>query len=81
MDFESYKDVLNFLEEYFTLRVKDEGYLDKLKYLIEGSRKEKTVTIRSIQLVFLEYGEVFNDFSVKDEGGKRLWMDLLDIWQ
>ncbi|WP_082212563.1 hypothetical protein [Erwinia sp. 9145] len=81
MDLESYEEVLDFLIEYFTVRVKDEKYLIDLKCLIEGSRKKKTVTIRPIQLLFLEYREKFNDYSIMNEGERELWIDLLDYWQ
>lgn len=81
MDLESYEDVLDFLNEYFTVRVKDEKYLSKLKDLIEGSRRKKTVTIRPIQLLFLEYRKEFNDYSIVNEGERELWIDLLDYWQ
>ena len=52
MNLDSYNEVLDYLNEYFTLRVKDENYLRELIELIEGSRRQKTVTIRPMQLLF-----------------------------
>ena len=81
MDIESYEEVLDFLDEYFTVRVKDENYLKELRALVDGSRRKKTVTIRPIQLLFLEYRQEFNDYSVISEEEKKIWMDLLSCWQ
>lgn len=81
MDINSYESVLNFLNEYFSIRVKDENYLNELKKLIEGSRAKKTVTIRPIQLLFLEYRKSFSDYSVVSREEKQMWIDLLDCWQ
>ena len=81
MDINSYESVLNFLNEYFSIRVKDENYLNELKKLIEGSRAKKTVTIRPIQLLFLEYRKSFSDYSIVSREEKQMWIDLLDCWQ
>ena len=48
MNLDSYNEVLDYLNEYFTLRVKDE-----------------TVTIRPMQLLFLEYVKKYNDYNVE----------------
>jgi hypothetical protein len=82
MNLDSYNEVLDYLNEYFTLRVKDENYLRELIELIEGSRRQKTVTIRPMQLLFLEYVKKYNDHNVETmEEEKKLWRDLLDCWQ
>lgn len=81
MDIESYEEVLDFVDEYFTVRVKDEKFLNELRGLISGSRRKKTVTIRPIQLLFLEYRRELNDYTVEIEGEKQIWMDLLHYWQ
>lgn len=82
MNLDSYNEVLDYLNEYFILRVKDENYLRELKELIEGSRRQKTVTIRPMQLLFLEYVKKYNDYNVATmEEEKNLWRDLLDCWQ
>ncbi|WP_222890462.1 MULTISPECIES: hypothetical protein [Enterobacteriaceae] len=81
MDIESYDEVLDFLDVYFTARVKDEFYLQELKELVDGSRRNRTVTIRPIQLLFLEYRRKFNDYSVVIEGEEKIWMNLLSYWQ
>ncbi|MDU6537343.1 hypothetical protein [Mixta calida] len=81
MDLESYEEVLDFLDDYFTVRIKDEKYLNEMREVINGSRKKKTVTIRPIQLLFLEYRMKFNDYSIVSKDEKKLWIDLLDYWQ
>ena len=82
MNLDSYNEVLDYLNEYFTLRVKDENYLRELRELIEGSRRQKTVTIRPMQILFLEYVNKYNDYNVATiEEEKELWRDLLDCWQ
>lgn len=81
MDIESYDEALDFLDDYFTARVKDEFYLQELKELVDGSRRNRTVTIRPIQLLFLEYRRKFNDYSVVIEGEEKIWMNLLNYWQ
>lgn len=82
MNLDSYNEVLYYLNEYFTLRVKDEIYLRALRELIEGSRRQKTVTIRPMQILFLEYVKKYNDYNVATmEEEKNLWRDLLDCWQ
>lgn len=65
MNLDSYNEVLDYLNEYFTLRVKDENYLRELIELIEGSRRQKTVTIRPMQLLFLEYVKKYKDYNVE----------------
>ncbi len=48
MDYNSYEEVLNGLDAYFDVRIKDESYRNSLKKIVAGSREEKTVTIRAI---------------------------------
>jgi len=82
MNLDSYNEVLDYLNEYFTLRVKNEIYLRALRELIEGSRRQKTVTIRPMQILFLEYVKKYNDYNVATmEEEKNLWRDLLYCWQ
>lgn len=82
MNLDYYNEVLDCLNKYFKLRVKDENYLRELIELIDGSRKQKTVTIRPMQLVFLEYVKKYNDYNVATmEEEKKLWGDLLNRWQ
>jgi len=82
MNLDSYNEVLDYLNEYFTLRVKDESYLRELRELVEGSRRQKTVTIRPMQILFLDYVKKYNDYNVATiEEEKELWRDLLGCWQ
>jgi|AraplaL_Cvi_mTSA_1032052.scaffolds.fasta_scaffold01694_13 hypothetical protein len=82
MNLDSYNEVLDYLNEYFTLRVKDESYLRELRELVEGSRRQKTVTIRPMQILFWDYVKKYNDYNVATiEEEKELWRDLLGCWQ
>lgn len=80
MNYESYDDVLSFLEVYFKQRVKDASYLKKLEDILEGSRREKTVAIRAIHQTFIKYTGQCNDYYFYQEN-KDIWRDLLDVWQ
>lgn len=55
MDCHSYNNVLDYLKEFFKTRVESPNYLEELIYLIEGSRSEKTVTIRTIYQKYMQY--------------------------
>jgi len=55
MDCHSYNNVLDYLKEFFKTRVESPTYLEELIYLIEGSRSEKTVTIRTIYQKYMQY--------------------------
>ena len=54
MDCHSYNNVLDYLKEFFKTRVESPTYLEELIYLIEGSRSEKTVTIRTIYQKYMQ---------------------------
>lgn len=81
MNYESCSEVLDFLDNYFAGRVRDPYYLHKLKKIIEDSRYERNVPIRSIHQTFIDYTEEFNDYSVQGENMRDVWSKLLDIWQ
>jgi len=81
MNYESYDDVLSFLEGYLKQRVKDEIYLKKLEDILEGSRREKTVAIRSIYQTFINYTDQYSDYSSLSQENKDIWRELLDVWQ
>ena len=81
MNYESYDDVLSFLEGYLKQRVKDATYLNKLEDILEGSRRDKTVAIRSIHQTFINYTEQYRDYSLQPQESKDMWRELLDIWQ
>lgn len=73
--------MLDFLDNYFAGRVRDPYCLHKLKKIIEDSRYERNVPIRSIHQTFIDYTEEFNDYSVQGENMRDVWRKLLDIWQ
>jgi len=52
IDLFSYNEVLDFLEVFFQKMIKDEEYRDKMKFIIDGSRKNKTVSIRAIDVCY-----------------------------
>lgn len=55
MNYDSYDEVLDYLKVFFNERVDSSIYLEKLTTLIEGSRSEKTVTIRAIYETYMQY--------------------------
>lgn len=81
MDCHSYNNVLDYLKEFFKTRVESPTYLEELIYLIEGSRSEKTVTIRTIYQKYMQYIKENRDVVRVIPGGKEMWIELLDHWQ
>lgn len=81
MNYHSYNDVLDFLKEFFKTRVESPNYLEELIYLIEGSRSEKTVTIRAIYQKYMQYIKENRDVVRVIPGEKEMWIELLDHWQ
>ncbi|EOC1428958.1 hypothetical protein ACI1AD_004222 [Cronobacter dublinensis] len=81
MDYSSYNEVLDYLKSFFSSRVKSLAYREELDKLIEGSRSNKTVTIRAIYQLYMKY-IAENRGDVKEIlGEKELWINLLDHWQ
>lgn len=81
MDCHSYNDVLDYLKEFFKTGVELPTYLEELIYLIEGSRSEKTVTIRTIYQKYMQYIKENRDVVRVIPGEKEIWIELLDHWQ
>ncbi|MDJ0037243.1 hypothetical protein QM637_15590 [Pantoea allii] len=81
MDYNSYEEVLNGLDAYFDVRIKDESYRNSLKKIVAGSREEKTVTIRAIYEEFMEYMKEYRDVESEIPGDRELWTELLARWQ
>lgn len=81
MDCHSYNNVLDYLKEFFKTRVESPTYLEELIYLIEGSRSEKTVTIRTIYQKYMQYIKENRDVVRVIPGEKEMWIELLDYWQ
>jgi hypothetical protein len=81
MDCHSYNNVLDYLKEFFKTRVESPTYLEELIYLIEGSRSEKTVTIRAIYQKYMQYIKENRDVVRVIPGEKEMWIELLDYWQ
>lgn len=81
MDCHSYNNVLDYLKEFFKTRVESPTYLEELIYLIEGSRSEKTVTIRTIYQKYMQYIKENKDVVRVIPGEKEMWIELLDYWQ
>lgn len=52
IDLFSYNEVLDFLEAFFQKMIKNEAYREEMKAIIDGSRKNKTVSIRAIDVFF-----------------------------
>ncbi len=81
MDYHSYNEVLDYLKFFFNARVECPLYLEELITLIEGSRSEKTVTIRVIYETYMEYVKENRDNIKVIPGEKEMWINLLDHWQ
>nr|WP_314983684.1 hypothetical protein [uncultured Pantoea sp.] len=64
IDLFSYNEVLDFLETFFQKMIKNEVYLEEMKAIIDGSRKNKTVSIRAIDVCFMNYRKVTGDYSL-----------------
>jgi hypothetical protein len=81
MNYDSYNEVLDYLKVFFNERVDSLIYLEKLMTLIEGSRSEKTVTIRAIYETYMEYVKENRGKIKVISGEKEMWIDLLHHWQ
>ncbi|GJL43603.1 TPA: hypothetical protein ACJIWU_000507 [Enterobacter chengduensis] len=81
MNYDSYNEVLDYLKVFFNERVDSLIYLEKLMTLIEGSRSEKTVTIRAIYETYMEYVKENRGNIKVISGEKEMWIDLLHHWQ
>ncbi|HDR2490660.1 hypothetical protein V1581_16030 [Enterobacter bugandensis] len=81
MNYDSYDEVLDYLKVFFNERVDSSIYLEKLMTLIEGSRSEKTVTIRAIYETYMQYVKENRDNIKVISGEKEMWIDLLHHWQ
>ena len=81
MNYDSYNEVLDYLKIFFNERVDSLIYLEKLMTLIEGSRSEKTVTIRAIYETYMEYVKENRGNIRVISGEKEMWIDLLHHWQ
>ena len=81
MNYDSYNEVLDYLRFFFNERVDSSIYLEKLMTLIEGSRSEKTVTIRAIYEAYMQYVKENSDNIIVISGEKEMWINLLYHWQ
>ncbi|MEP8940254.1 hypothetical protein ABKU80_18605 [Enterobacter mori] len=81
MNYDSYNEVLDYLNVFFNERVDSSIYLEKLMTLIESSRSEKTVTIRDIYETYMQYVKENRDNIKVISGEKEMWIDLLHHWQ
>lgn len=81
MDLFSYNESLDFLEIFFQKMVKNEEYLEEMKAIIDGSRKNKTVSIRAIDVCFMNYRKVTGDYSLPTDDEMEIWMQLFNVWQ
>ena len=81
IDLFSYNEVLDFLEIFFQKMIKDEAYCEEMKFIIDGSRKNKTVSIRAIGVCFMNYRKVTGDYSLATDEEMEIWKKLFNIWQ
>ena len=81
IDLFSYNEALDFLEVFFQKMIKDEEYRDKMKFIIDGGRKNKTVSIRAIDVCFMSYRKFTGDYSLATDEEMEIWKQLFNIWQ
>ncbi|WP_434744945.1 hypothetical protein [Candidatus Pantoea rara] len=81
IDLFSYNEVLDFLETFFQKMIKNEVYLEEMKAIIDGSRKNKTVSIRAIDVCFMNYRKVTGDYSLPTDDEMEIWKQLFNVWQ
>lgn len=81
IDLFSYNEVLDFLETFFPKMIKDEAYLEEMKAIIDGSRKNKTVLVRAIDICFMNYRKVTGDYSLPKDEEMEIWKQLFNDWQ
>lgn len=77
----SYNKVLDFLETFFQKIIKDEAHRKEMKVIIDGSRKNKTVSIRAIDVCFMNYRKVTGDYSLPTDEEMEIWKQLFNFWQ
>jgi len=81
MDLFSYNEVLDFLEVFFQKMIKDDACREKMKVIIDGSRKNKIVSIRAIDVCFMNYRKVTGDYSLPTDEEMEIWKQLFNVWQ
>ena len=81
MNLFSYNEVLDFLEEFFQRMIKSEAYCEEMKFIIDGSRKNKTIPIRAIDVCFMNYRKVTGDYSLPTDEEMEIWKQLFNVWQ
>lgn len=81
IDLFSYNEVLDFLEEFFQRMIKSEACCEEMKFIIDGSRKNKTVPIRTIDVCFMNYRKVTGDYSLPTDEEMEIWKQLFNVWQ
>lgn len=81
MNLFSYNEVLDFLEEFFQRMIKSEACCEEIKFIIDGSRKNKTVPIRTIDVCFMNYRKVTGDYSLPTDEEMEIWKQLFNVWQ
>lgn len=81
MDLFSYNEVLDFLEIFFQKLIKDDACREEMKVIIDGSRKNKTVSIRAIDVCFMNYRKVTGDYSLPTDEEMEIWKQLFNVWQ
>ena len=78
---DDYNYALDVLEKYFNQQIKSSCDLKEMLELLNGSREYKTVTIRAIHQKFMTYRKKFEDYTTPTNEEKKMWEELLGIWQ
>lgn len=81
INLQSYYEALDFLELFFQKNILDYNCLQDMQSILEGCRKEKTVSIRSIDSCFMVYRRKTQDYRVLAHEEQEIWRQLFNIWQ
>ena len=81
IDLFSYNEVIDFLETFLQKMIENEAYREEMKAIIDGSRKNKTVSIRAVDVCFMNYRKVTGDYSLPTDEEMEIWKQLFNVWQ
>ncbi|MCW1834821.1 hypothetical protein OLZ33_22970 [Pantoea ananatis] len=81
IDLLNYNEVIDYLELFFQDKITSECYRETMKAILDGSRENKTVSIRAIDVCFMKYRKVTGDYSLPTDEEIEIWKQLFNIWQ
>lgn len=78
---DDYNYALDILEIYFKQHIKSLLELHEMEEILKRSRERQTVPIRGIHQTFMDYRKKYQDYSIPTDEEKKMWGELLGIWQ